>query len=264
MALTSTVPTAAQELSWALQLTNGPQIELHACLEAGSLHEVVEHVVQDPDTGQPLTQKIPGRLTYNDLVCGRALSSDTELAAWRHMVTEGGVDSARTSGCLQLLDSTGTALALWDVDNAWPAQLRVDLQPAVPQESLVLAHEGLRRVEGIPTVAVDDAYETAIDTQLTVAASGVLGNDTSSRCGGLFAKLVSTPLPSEATVSLAGDGSLTLTPAAGFTGIVSFAYEACTAIECDQATVEVGVGVPVPVDLQSFTVASLENTDGAR
>jgi hypothetical protein len=124
----------------------------------------------------------------------------------------------------------------------------------------VVVHDGLRRVESTPTAAQDDDYEIAIDTQLTVPASGVLANDISSRCGGLSASLISVPPPSEASASLASDGSLTLTPAPGFSGIVSFTYEACTAIDCDQATIAVGVGVPVPVELQSFTVASLEDT----
>ncbi len=257
-ALAGAKPAVAQEFSWALRLADHTHITFQSCQQAGSLHDVIETATSDT------TIKSPGSLMYHDLVCTRGMVSELALTDWRQQVIDGQVANARTNGCLQLLDPGGLTVALWNLDNAWPAELRADLQPSVAQELLVVTHEGLQRVEGIPTVAVDDAYETAIDTQLTVAASGVLENDTSSRCGGLSASLVSVPLPSEATVSLAGDGSLTLTPAAGFTGIVSFTYEACTAIDCDQATIEVGVGVPVPVDLQSFTVASLENADDAR
>ena len=65
-------------------------------------------------------------------------------------------------------------------------------------------------------VAVDDSYSTAEDTALTVAAPGVLGNDTDVDGDPLTAVLVSDP--AHGTLALNADGSFTYTPAADYNG----------------------------------------------
>jgi len=75
----------------------------------------------------------------------------------------------------------------------------------------------------IPTT-VNDAYQTSINVPLTVPAPGVLTNDASNGGGPLTAALVS-PVSSGSLI-LAANGSLTYTPAPGFTGTVSFTYRA--------------------------------------
>jgi VCBS repeat-containing protein len=73
--------------------------------------------------------------------------------------------------------------------------------------------------------AVDDAYSTAEDTALTVAAaSGVLGNDDDPDGNPLSAVLVSEP--SHGTLTLNANGSFTYTPAANYNGSDSFTYRA--------------------------------------
>ena len=72
-------------------------------------------------------------------------------------------------------------------------------------------------------VAVDDGYTTTEDTALSVAAAGVLGNDTDAD---------STPTavlvagPSHGTLVLNPDGSFTYTPAANYNGPDAFTYRA--------------------------------------
>jgi VCBS repeat-containing protein len=72
--------------------------------------------------------------------------------------------------------------------------------------------------------ATDDAYSTAEDTALTVAAPGVLANDTDPDGDTLSA--VAGSGPSHGTLSRNADGSFTYTPAADYNGSDSFTYRA--------------------------------------
>src|ERR671922_34726 len=73
-------------------------------------------------------------------------------------------------------------------------------------------------------VAVNDGYATDEDTLLTVAAPGVLGNDTDEEHDALTAVLVSGP--AHGTLTLNADGSFSYTPAANYNGPDSFTYQA--------------------------------------
>jgi VCBS repeat-containing protein len=73
-------------------------------------------------------------------------------------------------------------------------------------------------------VAAADAYTTAEDTPLTVAAPGVLGNDSDPDNNPLSAVLVSGP--SRGTLVLNLDGSFTYTPTTNQSGSDSFTYQA--------------------------------------
>ena len=76
----------------------------------------------------------------------------------------------------------------------------------------------------VPPTAVDDAYSTPQDTPLSVAAPGVLGNDSDGDGDPLSAELRSNP--AFGAVNLNADGSFTYTPDTGFTGSDSFTYRA--------------------------------------
>ena len=68
------------------------------------------------------------------------------------------------------------------------------------------------------------ATRTDEDTPLTVAAAGVLGNDTDVDGDALTAVLVSGP--ANGTLTLNADGSFTYTPDANYNGTDSFTYKA--------------------------------------
>jgi VCBS repeat-containing protein len=72
--------------------------------------------------------------------------------------------------------------------------------------------------------AGNDSYSTNEDTALTVAASGVLGNDTDANGDALTAVKVTDP--SHGTVTLNASGALVYTPAANYNGPDSFTYKA--------------------------------------
>ncbi|HEY6169749.1 MAG TPA: Ig-like domain-containing protein, partial [Verrucomicrobiae bacterium] len=91
-----------------------------------------------------------------------------------------------------------------------------------------------------PPVAVADAYTTAEDALLTVAAPGVLANDTDVDGNPLAAALVSNP--AHGTVTLNGNGSFTYQPATNFNGTDSFTYRANDGI-ADSAPATVAITV---------------------
>lgn len=74
-----------------------------------------------------------------------------------------------------------------------------------------------------PPVAQDDSYTTAENTKLKVSAPGVLGNDFDPDGDSMTAVLVSSPY---GTVTLNPDGGFVYVPAAGFSGLDNFTYEA--------------------------------------
>jgi ELWxxDGT repeat protein/VCBS repeat-containing protein len=73
-------------------------------------------------------------------------------------------------------------------------------------------------------LAVADTYTTPQDSTLTVAAPGVLANDTDANADPLTAGSATTP--AHGNVTLNADGSFSYTPVAGFTGTDSFTYVA--------------------------------------
>lgn len=104
----------------------------------------------------------------------------------------------------------------------------------------------------LPVVADDDSTSTTVNTPVTVDVKGndstpvgVLGNPT----------IVAQPANGEAIVN--PDGTITFTPAEGFTGEVTFEYEICngeTPQACDRAVVTVTVtATPVVPPVQAAT-----------
>jgi Ca2+-binding RTX toxin-like protein len=104
-------------------------------------------------------------------------------------------------------------------------------------------------------VAVDDAFTTPQDTPLTVAAPGVLANDTDVDGDTLTALLVTGP--EHGIVQLAADGGFTYTPDEGYVGPDSFTYRAGDGLaQSETATVALTVTPLASVDV-------VNGTDGA-
>ena len=97
----------------------------------------------------------------------------------------------------------------------------------------------VRAVNDVP-VATDDAYSTPEDTELVIAAPGVLVNDTDIEGDSLTAALVSGP--SHGTLTLNSDGSFSYLPSTDFNGSDSFTYVANDGSgNSNTATVEIDV-----------------------
>ncbi len=79
-------------------------------------------------------------------------------------------------------------------------------------------------------VAHDDTYATSEHTALTVAAPGLLANDTDGEADPLHAQLRTAP--GHGSVSMAADGSFTYRSDPGFSGTDTFTYPPATAAWC--------------------------------
>ena len=106
-------------------------------------------------------------------------------------------------------------------------------------QTTTLADVSLTAVNDAP-VANGDSYTATESTVLTVAAAGVLSNDTDANLDGLTAIKVTDP--AHGSVSLAADGSFVYTPAAGYSGPDSFTYQANDGtVDSNVATVDITV-----------------------
>jgi uncharacterized repeat protein (TIGR01451 family) len=79
-------------------------------------------------------------------------------------------------------------------------------------------------MQNVAPVAADDSYSTYEDTVLTVAASGVLSNDTDANLDPLTAVLAGDV--ATGTLALKANGGFVYTPTLNFTGLVTFTYRA--------------------------------------
>jgi GH24 family phage-related lysozyme (muramidase) len=99
-------------------------------------------------------------------------------------------------------------------------------------------------------LAVADSYNVAVGATLTVAAPGVLGNDTGGS-GSLTALLVSGP--TNGTLTLNADGAFVYTPRTSFVGEDSFSYEASDELGDLSAPALVSISVILPGTLFTDT-----------
>jgi VCBS repeat-containing protein len=107
-------------------------------------------------------------------------------------------------------------------------------------------------------VAANDSYAVSKNNALTVAAPGVLGNDTDANGDTLAAVLVSGP--AHGTLTLSANGSFTYMPASGYTGGDSFTYKANDGqLDSNVATVALSVHDDAPVAASDSYAVSKNN-----
>lgn len=93
-----------------------------------------------------------------------------------------------------------------------------------------------------PPTALADQYTTPEDTPLTVAAPGILQNDTDLENDPLSAVLVTSIAAGTGTLTLNANGSFSYNPAPDFNGSVSFTYRASDgSLQSPQVTVTIDV-----------------------
>ena len=99
-----------------------------------------------------------------------------------------------------------------------------------------------------PPVANGDAYSVQSGSTLTIAAPGVLGNDTDPESSPLVSEVVATA--AHGTLSLASNGSFVYTPTAGYVGPDEFTYRASDGQDWSgTTTVALTVTAPPPVTI---------------
>ncbi|HSF14766.1 MAG TPA: Ig-like domain-containing protein, partial [Vicinamibacteria bacterium] len=109
-----------------------------------------------------------------------------------------------------------------------------------------------------PPVAVADAHTVTQGNLLTVAAPGVLGNDTDAEGTALTAVLVSGT--SHGALSLSSNGSFTYLPNAGYSGSDSFTYRASDGLLSSNIAT---VAIAVLANLTSIEVRVSASSDDA-
>lgn len=110
-----------------------------------------------------------------------------------------------------------------------------------------------------PPMAVDDQYSTSEDTALTIAAPGVLGNDSDPDNDTLSSVLTSPP--ANGLLTLNADGGFLYVPNTNFAGVDSFTYRASDGLtNSGLATVTIIVtGVNDPPVAQNDQYSTLED-----
>lgn len=117
--------------------------------------EMVWEEINDTVTGK----KLPDRLTFDDITLSRGVDNSHALVDWYADVVEvlkqsdGGVwglRDIRRSVSIQVIQKAAQSVATFQIYSAWPKSLNWSDLNAVDSsvfvESLVLAHEGIRRV----------------------------------------------------------------------------------------------------------------------
>jgi phage tail-like protein len=119
------------------------------CSGMGSENEAVEHKMADK-AGREIIQKIPGRLRWHDVTLTRAVTDDTKLWSWRQEVVVGKVAGARQKCTITMFHQEAKPVAVWELANAWPTDLKVIPAPggganAPMVEEVTITHEGVTR-----------------------------------------------------------------------------------------------------------------------
>jgi len=88
----------------------------------GSETEIVEHKITDPQ-GRDVVQKIPGRLKFTDVTLKRGITALKDIWDWRKMVEDGNIVGARKHATITMYDQALSAIARWNLENAWPTKV---------------------------------------------------------------------------------------------------------------------------------------------
>lgn len=115
----------------------------------GSETETVEHKIVGPN-GQQVVRKVPGRLKWENITLKRGITSTMDIWDWRKMVEDGDVDSARKDGSIVMYDQTGSEVARWNFQKAWPSKVSGPAPKSdsneIGVEEMILVHEYVTRV----------------------------------------------------------------------------------------------------------------------
>jgi VCBS repeat-containing protein len=205
--------------------------------------------------------------TQTIVVCGRnhATTALTPVAAYSSLggtfLASSGTFSSGSipanSGPVVVASWTGATVAALPGTNL---TVVATIGSAANQTSPVTTLTGYEAINQ-PPVVVNDAYSVAEDGTLTVAAPGVLGNDSDPEGQPITAVLDTGPAHA-ASFALNANGSFSYSPAANYSGSDSFTYRAHDGIQPSApATVNITVtGVnDAPVNTAPASVSTTED-----
>ncbi len=112
-------------------------------------HELVTHQAVN-DSGDIVFQKIPGTMTYDDIVLSRGITDNMALWEWRQSVIDGDVEGARANGSIIMYNQAMEEKARFNFYNGWPSGWKgpdVSAEDnSVAIEEVTITHERLERV----------------------------------------------------------------------------------------------------------------------
>ena len=110
--------------------------------------EIVEQKEVDAQ-GNPTVIKVNGNLKWSNIELKRGIDVNKGLWEWRYMVESKGPDAARTDCILELLDYDGSAIATYNITQAWPSKYTGASMNAgsneIAVEGITICHEGFKR-----------------------------------------------------------------------------------------------------------------------
>ncbi len=201
-------------------------------------------------TGFAATFKAAGVPAQERLTLGAG--NDLPLSEWTHVVFtmsgstgriyfDGELKGTRTDFSLDIGDiGLGGTTANFIGNTSWGDPHLDGLVDDFRMYGYELSAEQVLELFEAPTqenaapVGTPDAYSTDAGRALTVAAPGVLANDTDADGDALTA--TGATQPANGTVTLAAGGGFTYTPAAGFSGTDTFTYTASDGTAASAAT----------------------------
>ena len=135
-----------RNFNFLVELDGIAQASFIECSGLGATTEVIENRQGGDNT---TVLKHPGKTTYGDITLKWGLTDSNELWVWRQMIIDGQV--LRKSGSVVVYDLTNKVpVARWNFVNAWPTKWDGPSFNAkgneIAIETLVLAHEGVKRV----------------------------------------------------------------------------------------------------------------------
>lgn len=134
-----------RSFNFLVELDGIAQASFAECTGLGSTTEVIDN----REGGSATVQKLPGRTTFTDISLKWGMTASTELWTWRQQLTDGEV--VRKNGSIVVFDlANRTEVARWNFVAAWPKEWHGPAFNAkgndMAIETLVLAHEGVKRV----------------------------------------------------------------------------------------------------------------------
>ncbi len=165
------------------------------------------------------------------------------------------LDTTTTHGTLTLSPDGGFTY-LSDLNYSGTDEFTYHASDGVVDSGVVTVTIMINPVNDAP-VALADTASTDEDTALTVAAPGVLGNDSDVE-GDTLTAVLDTP-PASGSLTLNGDGSYEFIPAANSTGDVTFSYHAEDATDSSSiVTVTITIN---PINDAPVALADTASTD---
>jgi phage tail-like protein len=115
-----------------------------ACSGISIEFKVIEHA-HATATGKKITTKIPGAITYSEVVLKRGLTPGTELSDWFKSVVDAAAVVPRKTGAIVVYDREFKPVAKFNLTNMWPSKFSVgDLSAGSDEvmiEEVTLQHE---------------------------------------------------------------------------------------------------------------------------